>query len=239
MKMSVIVFFSLSLCLCLLPFSSVSASEIYTIGVGDYDYYPHHRYANREYTGFAREVLDLFAAKHKMTFLYRALPWKRVVSENVKGGLDFVFPDNPHWDTDKKNGIKVHYSNPAVQYIDGVMVLPENMDKRVEELKSLGTVMGFTAWIYRDRISSGQIRLDESYHYASLLKMVLLKRIDGAYTEISVAKYVLREDIGKPDALIFNFGLPHTKDFYHLSSIKHPNILKEFDKFLDTEKKQC
>ncbi len=216
--------------------SSPLASDEYTIGVGDYEYYPYHTYVNGEYTGFEREVLDLFAQKYNLGFKHMPFPWKRLIRAYADGKLDFIFPDNPHWDTDKKEGKKVHYSKPIVQYADGVMVLSENKGKGIRFLKRLGTIRGFTPWDYYDQINSGQIQLEENNKFIPLLKQVLSKRIDGAYIDIAVARYNLHEKMKKSGALVFDPDLPHTRDFYHLSSIRHPDIVKKFDNFLDIEK---
>ncbi len=233
MEKKIICFFLISL---FVSTSSLLASDNYIIGVGNYEYYPYHTYSDNEYTGFAREVLDLFAQKHNLNFKYRALPWKRVINEYVKEKLDFIFPDNSHWDTDKKDGKKIYYSQPVVQYTDGVIVLSENKARGISYLKRLGTIGGFTAWDYYDQINSGQIKLYENNNFIPLLKQVLSKRIDGAYVEISVAKYNLHEKMRQSEALVFDPDLPHTKDFYYLSSIKHNEILKKFNTFLSTEK---
>jgi polar amino acid transport system substrate-binding protein len=39
----------------------------------------------------------------------------------------------------------------------------------------------------------------------------------------------------QPDALVFDPSLPHTKDFYYMSTVKHPEIIKEFNAFLAKE----
>lgn len=221
---------------CSLPGPTLFAAETYTIGVGDYEYYPYHSFSKMEYRGFAKDILELFAETYDLNFQYRPLPWKRVVHENIEGDLDFVFPDHPFWDTDAKKGRKVYYSSPVVEYVDGVMVLPENRGKGIDHLQNLGTISGFTPWDYMDMIQSGTIRLFENSKFVPLLKQVLSKRIDGAYIEISVAKYNLRKKLGKPGALVFDPGLPHTRDFYYLSTVKHPQLLQTFNYFLINQK---
>lgn len=215
--------------------SPLFATEEYVVGVGDYDYLPHHGLVDREYTGYAREVLDLFSQTSGYLLTYRPLPWKRVIHEYIRGDVDFVFPDNPHWDTEAKEGKDVQYSNTVVTYIDGVVVLPENKGKGISHLKILGTVRGFTSLDYYDDIESGQIELSENTNFIPLLQQVLMKRVDGAYIEVSVANYYLREHLKKPGALVFDADLPHTEDSYYLSSIKYPQIIQEFNEFLTAE----
>ncbi|MBI1835277.1 MAG: hypothetical protein HYR92_05935 [Burkholderiales bacterium] len=75
----------------------------------------------------------------------------------------------------------------------------------------------------------------ENDSFVSLLKQAQLKRVDGAYINIEVAKYQLKEVLHQPGSLVFDPDLPHTKDYYYLSSVKHPKIIQEFNAFLDKE----
>ncbi|UUZ54515.1 hypothetical protein LP419_40425 [Massilia sp. H-1] len=63
----------------------------------------------------------------------------------------------------------------------------------------------------------------------------LAQALDGAYINVEVAKYQLREMLHQPDSLVFDPDLPHTKDFYYFSSVKHPKVIQEFNTFLATE----
>ncbi len=211
-------------------------SQEFVIGVGDYDYLPHHAVVNNEYVGFAREVLDLFALKSGYTFKYKPMPWKRVMTEFVANNVDFVFPDNPYWSGEDKEGFKVIYSDSVVQYIDGVVVLPNNKNKGINSIKKLGTLRGFTPWDYYDQIESGSISVIETSNFTGLLNQVIGKRVDAAYIEISVAQYYLDKVMNKQSALVFNSNLPHTKGSYYLSTIKYSEILEEFNRFLVNEK---
>lgn len=215
---------------------SVSAEPVYLVGVGDYDYFPHHGVSNGEYTGYAREVLDLFSEKSGYRFKYMQLPWKRLVRKYVRGELDFVYPDNKVWDLQIKGKTKILYSDSVVSYIDGLILLPENKGKGVDKLRSIATIRGFTVWDFHDQIQSGEIKLIESDNYIPLLRLVLLGRVDAAYTELSVANYYLREKLNMENKLVFDQDLPYTKDNYSLSSIKHMEIIKEFNEFLKSEK---
>ena len=75
----------------------------------------------------------------------------------------------------------------------------------------------------------------ENDSFIALLKQVSLKRVDGAYINVEVARYQLRATLRQPDALVFDPDLPHTKDFYYFSSVKHPKVIQEFNEFLASE----
>ena len=72
--------------------------------------------------------------------------------------------------------------------------------------------------------------------FAGLLKMARLKRVDGVYITVDVGNYHLQEITQKPGALIFNPDLPYDIQEFSLSSIKFPEVIREFDKFMKEEK---
>jgi len=209
----------------------------YIIGVENIKYYPLYNWDGKEWTGYAREVFDRFALKKGYTFKYIALPVARLFNDFVVSQtVDFKFPDNPYWSADLKKDKKVVYSKSVVEYIDGVFVLPERKGKGLDVLKNLGTVMGFTAWDYLDLINSKKVILKESTDFIVLLQQVLNKNIDGAYINIVVAQYHLNEILKRPKDLVFDESLPYTKSSYFFSSIKYPQIIEEFNKFMEEEK---
>ena len=212
------------------------AATEYVVGVGDYDYWPHHGVNDNKYQGYARELLDLFSKKTGHIFVYRPLPWKRVIHEYIRGEIDFIYPDNSAWDVEAKKGKAVHYSNAVVTYVDGVVVLPENKGNGIRRFKTIGTIRGFDVWEGTNYIQTGQVKVAESNDFGPLLKQVLMENVDGAYIELAVANYYLREVLNKPGALVFDPDLPFREDSYYLSTIKHPEIMKIFNKFQVTER---
>jgi hypothetical protein len=52
--------------------------------------------------------------------------------------------------------------------------------------------------------------------------------VDGVYINIAVCNYHLDETLKQPRVLVFDPSLPHTRDFYRLSSLKHPALLERF-----------
>lgn len=209
----------------------------YVVGVEPIDYYPLYTMKDGSYQGYARELLDAFAAKKGHTFEYRSLPFKRLFkSLLVDQDIDFKFPDNQYWSADMREGVNVTYSDPAVDYIDGVMVTPANKGKGVDSLKSLGIIQGFTAWEYLDLIKAGKVTVDTNDQYQGLIKKALRGRVDGAYSNVAVCNYQLKEVMGQPGALVFDSGLPHTASSYFLSTVKHPEVIQEFNAFLKEEK---
>lgn len=219
------------------PNDATGQVKTFVVGVEDLEYFPQYSYENREYIGFGREILDAFAKSRGYRFEYRPLPPSRLFFEHLKTqSLDFKYPDNSYWESHLRTGVKVTYSNPVMPYIDGVFVAPANKGRGVQHLKMLGTVTGFTPWKYYDAIKRKEISLSENDNSRSLLKQAMFKRIDGAYINVEVARYQMREVLKQADALEFDPALPHIADFYYLSTIKHPAIIQEFNEFLVREK---
>ncbi|MBF0442630.1 MAG: transporter substrate-binding domain-containing protein [Oligoflexales bacterium] len=226
-----------------LPFSlsafGASDKKEFIVGVQNFvGYLPESDYSNEQYRGFARELLDMFAKEKGYTFVYKAFPLKRLYDSFVRGSIDLKYPDNAYWSTDVKQGKKVVYSEPVVEYIDGVMVHPSNKGKGIENLKMLGMVAGYTPFIYMKLVNEKKITLLENQDFLGLLKQVIIKRVDGGYSNIAVSSYYLRNDIGDPNALAFDPSLPYTKSTRHLSSILYPNVIEEFNSFLKQKRKE-
>ena len=232
----------------ILALLDAKASEEYTyiIGVEDNRYFPHYTYENGEYKGIGRRVIDKFFSSKGYKFEYRVLPVRRLFHNLVDLEIDFKYPDNPFWSIALKEGKGVIYSNPVMPNTDGVMVLEENYKKKTaNEIEILGTIRGFTAPQWLGRVEKGKLILTEIDNSRLLVKQVLAGRIEGAYANIDVMKYILREEYKTPDALVFDPSLPHTRDYYYLSTIKYPEIIDEFNvwlvenkDFLDSLKKE-
>ncbi|MBF0099650.1 MAG: transporter substrate-binding domain-containing protein [Desulfobacterales bacterium] len=228
--------FILTCCMVCVTTICFSETKQLTIGVEELEYYPHYTSNGGVYKGYAREFFDEFAKSKGYTIQFKSLPVKRLYKEFLNGDIDFKYPDSPYWQQDLKKEKSIQYSNAVADYIDGVMVLPENKGNGLDKLNNLGTMMGFTAWDYLDLINSQKIKLSENNTFTGLLQQVIIKRIDGAYVNVAVANYQINEVLKKPGILVFNANLPHTKGAYFCSTIKHPEIIKEMNTFLSERK---
>ncbi len=208
----------------------------YLVGVEDTSYYPHYAVKNGKYTGFACDLLDAFAKKHGYRFSYKPLPVMRLHRDFIEKKLDFLYPNNPEWLTELKENVTISYSKAAVNVTDGVMVLPENKGRGLEKLKYLGTIQGFTLPAYTALIKDNKIRVSESYEMKGLIGSVIGKNADGAYITVDCANHYLRTVLQKPDALVFDPGLPYDIAAHQLSTILYPEIIRKFDTFLNEEK---
>ena len=162
--------------------------KTFTVVVQNYrEFPPYSSFKDNEYGGFNRELLDLFAAKKGYKFEYIAFPIKRLFFEFVNGAGDLKYPDNPKWALHIKKDAPIVYSDPVVEYIDGVMVRPSNKGAGIESIRILGLLAGWTPWPYMDRKNAGQVVFQENNSYAGLLKQAALGRNDGAYSNVRQA----------------------------------------------------
>ncbi len=208
----------------------------YVVGVEALKYYPLYEGKGSSYKGYARELIDEFGKANGHKFTYKAVPVKRLFSEYLAGNMDFKYPDNSKWASGMKQGHTIAYSDSTVEYIDGIMALPSNTALNVENFKNIGTLRGFTPWIYMDDISKGSMKLSESNDLKALISMTESGRVQGAYFNLVVADYYMKNTMKKPGLLTFNKSLPHTKDHFSLSSFKHPKVIAEFNAFLKEKK---
>ena len=212
--------------------TSEAKAERYVVGVEAIDYLPYYAGAGKSYDGMARDLFDAYAADRGHVIDYRPLPITRLFRELLDGLVDAKFPDNDYWQADLKAGKAVVYSDPVFAYTDGVLVLPGNKGHGANAIRSLGTVRGFTAFEWLDRIKAGQVKLEENPSFPGLMFQAANKRIDGAYANVAVANYALEHDLKTPGALVLDPDLPHTSSSYRLSSVKHPEMITDFNGWL-------
>ncbi len=204
----------------------------YTVGVEALEYFPLYEGQGGSYKGYARDLIDAFGKAAGHTFTYKPVPVKRLFNEFLSGNMDFKYPDNPKWASNMKQGKNITYSDSTVEFIDGIMVAKSNSNLTVENFNSIGTLRGFTPWTYMDDISKGTMKLFEANDMKALISMAESGRIQGAYFNVTVARYYLNNTMGKPDLLKFKEDLPHSRDNFLLSTMKHPDVIKQLNEFM-------
>ncbi|MGG2398837.1 substrate-binding periplasmic protein [Pseudomonas sp. SH1-B] len=224
--------FVLLLCLILCALPGLAQEEI-RVGVELQPYPPYSDVENGEYRGYARDLLDAFAAKYGYRFVYAPLPVRRLLGDFLADRVDLKFPDHPQWNADQKAGHDIHYSHPAAPYVDAVLVKPEYLGQGTARIQLLGTQNGFTPWPYLPEIRAGRFKLIQANQIESLLLMAINDRVDAVYLNPRVVAHQLHQ-MGQPEqALVLDPQLPHVEDHYYLSSIRHPQVIEAFNRFLD------
>lgn len=215
------------------PVGAAAPAQEYRVGVEEVDYYPIYSAVppDRHYRGYGRDLLDLFAARENLRLTYVVLPVRRLSHEYQAGQLDLLFPDNPRWDAEHKPA-GIRYSQPVLQFQDAMLVLPQRLGQPRERFRKLGFVRGFTPWKFRDDIAAGRVSIHEAPNPEGLIHMTLAGYIDAANMARQVAHFHLKRQ-GRPDSLVVEpVLLPLRDSYYHLSSIRHPELIQRFDAFL-------
>ncbi|WP_372874243.1 substrate-binding periplasmic protein [Pseudomonas sp.] len=216
-----------------LLFASAVSAESYVIGVENLPFAPHYSIDQQgRYQGFARELFDRFASHSGVQLSYLPLPASRLLAALLEGEVDFKYPDSGNWAQAQKADKALHYSQAVVAYVDGVLVAPKHQGHAIEQLKRLGMVSGWTPWGYQQGIEAGQIQLTYSDDLRTLIRQTLKQDTDGAYFNVVVATHYLDNIRARPGALVFDPKLPHTRGNFHLSTLRHRQLLQRFDRFL-------
>jgi ABC-type amino acid transport substrate-binding protein len=223
---------TLLLMLILMPAPSAVAADVFVIGVEETHYLPHYSFEYGEYRGFAREVLDAFFTARGYRPEYRAFPVERLFHSLVDGQVDFKYPDNELWREDIKLQLPIIYSAPVAVFVDGVCVLPEHKGEDINQLKSLGALRGFSLppWVYR--IADGELEIVANDSFQGMVEQAMIGRVDGIYANVDVVSYLLRHIIKQPGALQFDTTMPYNRGHYRLSTLKHPEVIAEFNQWL-------
>lgn len=223
--------------LCLLLGVQSARGADFTVGVEAINFYPIYDGTAAHYRGYGRDVLDHFASKYGYNFHYVHLPVKRLYRNFISTNeLDFKFPDNPLWQRDMRKDKAVTYSNTVYQAIEGLFVLPANRDKSLAELAAIATVRGFDAWPYKVDIANGVIELQFANTQDSLVALARQGRVGGIFYEASALNwYQHTNDTPAGDRLVLNERLPHYRPQFFLSTRKQPQIIAQFNQFLQDE----
>jgi ABC-type amino acid transport substrate-binding protein len=214
-------------------FCAGSHAESYLIGVEDMAFAPHYSLDKQgQYRGFARELFDQFAAYSGVQLSYKPLPANRLLTALLQGEVDFKYPDSGNWAQAYKAGKDLHYSQAVVAYVDGVLVAPKRQGQPLDQLRRLGMVSGWTPRGYQAHIDAGQIHPSYSDDLRKMIRQTLKQDSDGAYFNVVVATHYLDNIRARPGALVFDPKLPHTRGSFQLSTLRHPELLRRFDRFL-------
>jgi len=214
----------------------VARADNIAMGVETTEYYPFYHLDGGNYAGFAREVLDAFAAKYHHTLSYKPLDIPPLLTAMLNGEVDLKFPDDAHWAADKRAGKTIYYSKPLIDVYEGLMVQSANVGKGLDSIKTIGTVRGFSPFVYLDQVKSGKIKVIEAQSFSALVKIGSMKEVDGIYISPTIGDYQLEHTFHNPGLLKFDKSLPNATSHFGVSSTKRQDLVKQFDEFLEQEK---
>jgi len=206
------------------------------IGVEKIQYQPiYWQNKKGDYTGYTRDVFDLFAQKYNHQIEYVSLEPHLLLGELFNGNIDFKYPDHPEWGSDIRQGKNIAYTDAIVRIADGSFVKPAKLGKGIETVTKLGVVQGFTPWMYQEFIDSGQVTVIEYENLKDLIRAAIRNKVDAALYNVVVATYYMDFLSTFPIVTLFDDTLPFVKSDFRMSTISKPNVVKEFNDFLQAE----
>lgn len=222
------IFIPLFLC-CI---NSVAAKE-FIIGVEDLSYYPLYDFSasSTSNPSFTRDLLTTFFDRKNYQYHFIALPIKRFDKWFVEQEIDFKFPDNFRWKKDEDDKLKIIFSEPVLQLMAGSYVLKSKPLASRNEIKKLGTILGFTPTLWFDKLEKNELTLTEEYSPFGVVKHLIYGNVDATNIDLNVINYNLKL-LDKKNEVVLNTLIKHEVFTYHLSSINYPEIIKEFNIFL-------
>lgn len=211
----------------------VSYAKEFIIGVEEVSYYPLFDFSatNTDKPSYSKDLLSAFFDQHSYSYRFIALPIKRFNKWYVENGIDFKFPDNVRWRDDKQNKLQITFSQSVVKLMAGTFVLKDNAQYNKEDIKKMVTIFGFAATLWLDEIKNKKLKLIEESNPYSIVKHILYSNVDATNIDSNVIRHNLRL-LKKPKAIVLNTNIHHEVYSYHLSSIRHPEIIKQFDEFV-------
>lgn len=218
--------------------SNVQAKE-YIIGVEDVSYYPLYDFAVEapDHKSFTKELLSTFFHHQGYRFKFVALPLKRFDRWYVEEAIDFKFPDNMRWRIGESEKLKLTYSQPVLSLTAGTYVLQKNSAMQRKEIKTLGTILGFFPTLWYDRLQNKTTELVEVSSPYSLIKHLLHGNVQAINIDKNVIDYNLKLLQQDCDAVVLNKHINYERYAYHFSTILHPKVIEEFDRYLQSNSK--
>ena len=215
-----------------LSLPSAYAKE-FVVGIEDINYYPHYDFTGEQPRGYFFELMQLFSKKSGHHFKFQKLPVKRLYL-SAKDEVDLVYPDNPRWQQYLYASYPKTYSEPVIHTLGSTMVRPENRHIPVGRVKYLAIIHGFapSRWLELKKIYS--FKIVDVQDVPAALGLVLKKRADAAVVEYNVAQAYLAGH-QKAGELVAGEQLPFTDVPFLLSTVHQPELIAEFNLFLERE----
>lgn len=213
-----------------LSLGKVAQADSFVVGVEDLNYYPYFDFP-ADNSSFTRALLDQFAKDNGHQITYRILPIKQFPKWLYEENIDFKFPDNERWqEINNIHHLTIFYSDEVVEMTAGTLVLAKNNNKDAASIKTIGTVAGFHPTLWLDKIAQGQVILFEDASPTILVQYLINGLIDGLVINLAVANNEL-EKLHKNEKIVFSNQIEQEIYSYKLSTVKYPEILKQFNQW--------
>jgi polar amino acid transport system substrate-binding protein len=220
--------FFLAFFLCV-SYCSYAAELI--IGVEDIAYSPYYNFKTQD-PSFSKDLLDKFAVDngHKITYL--PLPINQFSKWLFEEDIDFKFPDNRRWQEawDTRH-LNIHFSDDVLRLTAGTVILRKNQHKKQDFFKNIGIITGFLPTQWLEQLKQGKVKIIEDSSPKVLVNQLAHNIVDGLDIDLAVANYHLKE-LKLQEELVVSQNTSRQVFSYQLSSLKHPLIIEQFNRWL-------
>lgn len=182
-----------------------------------------------DYQGIYREFLDKFAKDHNYHFIYKPMKLNNLFTSLYDRTIDFKFPDNPVWRSADKRAHRILYTHKIHFYLEGLYVKPENIDRTIDSINSVGLITDVVLWSLHHYLEVNSIKIRRANNCLALVQQVLVGELDAMVCEHFLVKYALKTLEMPQDSLVFNVNLPFVDDYYSLSTIMHQDVIEQFN----------
>lgn len=217
-----------ALCIFILsPYSQAQA--VYTVGLENINYPPFSYVKNNNIEkSYFRDILEAFGQENNIKFSFKTYPVKRLFQEFAAEKIDFKVPDNPNWYIDKRLSSHYIYSDYITESYEAVF-----KQKDLNEITSVALILGFN----EPRTISGVLPKNIKFHSTpkveSAIKMIREKRVQSIY----VSQEALN-DLYPENNLVEDQNFERRNVYYHISTIKHPNVITKFNEWFKANKEK-
>ena len=213
------------------------SGETIVIGLEEFEIYPYGTPSETEiYTGYLRDLMESFAADRGASLELVVWPAKRLQIGFKDGEIDLYVVDHPQWAKEYKVGLDMTYSRVVAVALDGFLVLPGREGETLGKggIERLSLVRGTTPVEFLEQARGEGIVVDYAPDFEQLVRSLLLGRADAIYSNVAITRHVL-EVLGKdPAAVSWSSALPRAKAFFYISSATRPDLIADFDHWLET-----
>lgn len=212
---------------------TAKSKTVIVVGIEDFKNYPNTLYYRKNGTlaGFSKSLFDAFAEQYDYEIIYRSLPIKRLYYELTTGKVDLKFPDDNTWGKAFKQNYDVIYSKPVVDYMDGFFTTKEGIHS-MDDINSIAYVRGFSPEILASSKTLRNVTVIETRELDDAIALTLNNRVDAFYANIQDGYWLLKNRF-HANQLVYNESLPHNKSSYSASTVHNPEVLDDFNQFLD------
>ena len=104
-------------CLLIIFGGNLAQAEQYIIGAQNIEYFPHYDFTSKVDKGVGWAILEAFSDASGHEFVYLDMPVRRLQIELNKGNVDFVYPDNPRWNSADTTIDQKTFSKPNLFFL--------------------------------------------------------------------------------------------------------------------------